>query len=189
MASSTFSVVFARNSATHRIFVQVRFYILAFRYPLIVSAAVPNDWIESMQVHSSEGYEYKDPELWFLDLHWLRKGTKYGGEDWSLLDYLKMENGWDPERALDDFILIITLFGNDFLPALPLPDWHIRYYDDPSKDAISKAVKIWKTVVQQQRSYIVKEGTIKLKVLAAYLEALSKLEPWDNDKIGERIAR
>lgn len=132
-------------------------------------------------MHSTEGYEYRDPKLVFFDIHWLRGGTKQGAP-WGLQEYLKFDvGGYDFERALDDFILLVTLLGNDFLPALPLPDFEIH------KDAITKVVEVWKETVPAVKGYLTKDGTVRTARLGELMSRLAiRFEPWAVKGPGKR---
>lgn len=82
------------------------------------------------------------------------------------------------ERAVDDFILLVALLGNDFLPALPLPDFDIH------TGAINEVVKIWKKVAKVH-GYIVKDGIIRLDRLRRLFKALAEKEDFQETQAGE----
>lgn len=88
------------------------------------------------------------------------------------------DNLVDLERAIDDFILLVALMGNDFLPGLPIPHWEIH------EGAINTLVDKWKIATLESRGYIVKNGHINLQRLRKLFEALGPLEGFPLDAPG-----
>lgn len=72
------------------------------------------------------------------------------------------------ERILDDFILIMYVIGNDFLPHLP--DLHIN------KGAFPLLIGAFKQSLLHMDGYINDGGVINFKRLGVYLEYLSEFE-------------
>lgn len=72
------------------------------------------------------------------------------------------------ERVLDDFILIMYVIGNDFLPHLP--DLHIN------KGAFPLLLGVFKESMRHLDGYINEGGTINLERLIVYFEYLSEFE-------------
>lgn len=75
---------------------------------------------------------------------------------------------YDFERILDDFILIMYVIGNDFLPNLP--DLHIN------KGAFPLLVGAFKQSMIHSDGYLNEGGKINFKRLGIYLEYLSEFE-------------
>ncbi|GME97556.1 unnamed protein product [Ambrosiozyma monospora] len=72
------------------------------------------------------------------------------------------------EKVLDDFILIMYLIGNDFLPNLP--DLHIR------KGAFALLIETFKEALKRTDGYLNENGTINFKRLGVWLDYLSVFE-------------
>ena len=133
-------------------------------------AGVKDPWIRVLQ--RGEGDSWLAPKFIFFDIFVLRT---------SLAQFLTFESpGWNQERAFDDFIVLVSLLGNDFLPPLPLPDFEINL------NAIDKIVNIWKLVVQYKGGFLVKEGEIRKDRLRELFKGLSDLEPWSENRERER---
>lgn len=75
---------------------------------------------------------------------------------------------YDFERILDDFILIMFVIGNDFLPNLP--DLHLN------KGAFPLLMKTFKEALLHADGYINYNGKINLKTLKLWLHYLSQFE-------------
>ncbi|CCH46556.1 5'-3' exoribonuclease 1 [Wickerhamomyces ciferrii] len=75
---------------------------------------------------------------------------------------------YDFERVLDDFILIMYVIGNDFLPNLP--DLHLN------KGAFPLLIETFKEALRNLDGYINEFGKINLKRLGSWLDILSKFE-------------
>lgn len=75
---------------------------------------------------------------------------------------------YDFERVLDDFILIMYVIGNDFLPNLP--DLHL------TKGAFPLLIETFKETMRRTDGYLNEKGTINYPRLAIWLEMLSQFE-------------
>lgn len=84
----------------------------------------------------------------------------------ELADDLSFE--YDFERVLDDFILIMYVIGNDFLPNLP--DLHL------TKGAFPLLIETFKETMRRTDGYLNEKGTINYPRLAIWLEMLSQFE-------------
>lgn len=84
----------------------------------------------------------------------------------------------DFERQINDFILLVVLCGNDFLPALTLPDFDIH------NDAISKIIAAWKKACRVSLGYIVSRGEIRIDRLRELFRQLADLEGQPPDHQG-----
>lgn len=76
----------------------------------------------------------------------------------------------DLERQIDDFILLVVLCGNDFLPALPLPGFDIH------EGSITKIIAAWKKASRISGGYIVSHGELRLDRLRELFRHLAELE-------------
>lgn len=84
----------------------------------------------------------------------------------SLSDDISFE--YDFERVLDDFVLILYVIGNDFLPNLP--DLHLN------KGAFPLLLHTFKEAMRRTDGYLNENGKINLKRLAIWLDILSLFE-------------
>jgi 5'-3' exoribonuclease 1 len=75
---------------------------------------------------------------------------------------------YDFERILDDFILIMFVIGNDFLPNLP--DLHLN------KGAFPLLLETFKESLRATDGYLNDHGEIDLKRLGVWFDVLSKFE-------------
>ncbi|KAH3668355.1 hypothetical protein OGAPHI_002109 [Ogataea philodendri] len=75
---------------------------------------------------------------------------------------------YDFERIIDDFILIMYMLGNDFLPNLP--DLHLN------KGAFPLLIETFKESIKDMDGYINEYGTINFQRLGKWLEYLSVFE-------------
>lgn len=82
---------------------------------------------------------------------------------------------YDFERVLDDFILIMYVIGNDFLPNLP--DLHIN------KGAFPLLVATFKQAMKCTDGYLNENGTINLPRLGVWLQILSQFERENFEKV------
>lgn len=105
-----------------------------------------------------------DQKFYLLHLSLLR--------EYMALEFLDLENEvsfeYDFERILDDFILIMYVIGNDFLPNLP--DLHIN------KGAFPLMIGAFKQSMKQLDGYLNEGGKINFKRLGAWLDYLSEFE-------------
>lgn len=129
--------------------------------------------------------EFVPPRLLFFDVWLLRI---------ALETYLKLpatvkikgEEGkeqniplYNHERGIDDFILIVALMGNDFIPGLPLPKWDIH------EGAINTVVETWQKATIQSKGYITKNGKIRMDRLETLFRMLGALKDFPPENIGE----
>lgn len=91
----------------------------------------------------------------------------YLEEEFSTLgDEISFE--YDFERILDDFVLILYVIGNDFLPNLP--DLHLN------KGAFPLLLHTFKEAMRRTDGYLNEKGKINLKRLSTWLDILSIFE-------------
>lgn len=102
----------------------------------------------------------------FYLLHLLLVREYLGLEFADLADQLSF--GYDFDRVLDDFILVMYVIGNDFLPNLP--DLHIN------KGAFPLLIATFKQALRALDGYLSDNGTINFPRLGAWLELLAKFE-------------
>ncbi|AET41653.1 chromatin-binding exonuclease XRN1 Ecym_8383 [Eremothecium cymbalariae DBVPG len=88
------------------------------------------------------------------------------------LEFAELENElmfeYDFERLLDDFILVLFVIGNDFLPNLP--DLHLN------KGAFPVLLQTFKEALRHMDGYMNECGTINFSRFSIWLEYLSKFE-------------
>lgn len=105
-----------------------------------------------------------DQKFFLLHLSLLR--------EYMELEFADLENEisfeYNFERILDDFILIMYVIGNDFLPHLP--DLHIR------SGAFPLLIGAFKQSIRHLDGYLNEGGKINLKRLDVWLEYLSEFE-------------
>lgn len=128
--------------------------------------------------------EFTPPRLIFFDVWLLRIALETYLRLPGSVD-IKLENGdvkkqalYNHERSIDDFILIVALMGNDFIPHLPLPKWDI------SQGAINTAVDAWRKSTINQKGYITKNGKIRLDRLENLLKTLAEHEDFPSNPVG-----
>ncbi|AAS51874.1 ADL046Cp [Eremothecium gossypii ATCC 10895] len=80
----------------------------------------------------------------------------------------ELEFKFDFERLLDDFILVMFVIGNDFLPNLP--DLHLN------KGAFPVLLQTFKETLKHLDGYINENGTINFARFSVWLDYLSKFE-------------
>lgn len=105
-----------------------------------------------------------EQKFYLLQLSLLRE---YLGLEFQDLNN-KLSFGYDFERILDDFILIMYVIGNDFLPHLP--DLHIN------KGAFPLLIAAFKQSIMHMDGYLNEGGKINFKRLSIWLEYLSEFE-------------
>lgn len=93
-----------------------------------------------------------------------------------LREYLSIElnpgslnNFFDFERAIDDWIFMCFFCGNDFLPHLP--SLSIR------EQGLEFLLNEWKLLQKSQGQYLTRNGNINFHILEKFLAALAKKEP------------
>lgn len=105
-----------------------------------------------------------DQKFFLLHLSLLR--------EYLALEFKDLENNisfeYDFERLLDDFILIMYVIGNDFLPNLP--DLHIN------KGAFPLLIGTFKQSMLHSDGYLNEGGKINFKRFGTWLEYLSEFE-------------
>lgn len=105
-----------------------------------------------------------DQKFFLLHLSLLR--------EYMELEFADLENEisfeYNFERILDDFILIMYVIGNDFLPHLP--DLHIR------SGAFPLLIGAFKQSIRHLDGYLNEGGKINLKRLGVWLEYLAEFE-------------
>lgn len=105
-----------------------------------------------------------DQKFFLLHLSLLR--------EYLALEFKDLENNisfeYDFERVLDDFILIMYVIGNDFLPNLP--DLHIN------KGAFPLLLGTFKQAMLHSDGYLNEGGKINFKRFGTWLEYLSEFE-------------
>lgn len=108
--------------------------------------------------------DFDDQKFFLLHLSLLR--------EYMELEFADLENEipfeYDFERILDDFILIMYVIGNDFLPHLP--DLHIR------SGAFPLLIGVFKQSMRQMDGYLNEGGKINLKRLAVWFDYLADFE-------------
>lgn len=113
---------------------------------------------------NSKSNELSDQRFFLLHLSLLR--------EYLSLEFQELDNQlnfeYDFERVLDDFILIMYVIGNDFLPNLP--DLFIN------KGAFPLIIETFKQALKESDGYLNENGTINLKRLNIWLHYLSEFE-------------
>ena len=140
--------------------------------------AVPHDWTE-IQQYSHE--DWAPPRMLWFDVWVLREKLK---PELHIPDITVNEKvihvSDDLERQIDDFILLVVLCGNDFLPALALPNFEIH------EGSISQIIKAWKNATRVSKGYIISQGTIRIDRLRALFKELALLEGEPPSREGKR---
>ncbi|SCU93625.1 LADA_0G04104g1_1 [Lachancea dasiensis] len=90
----------------------------------------------------------------------------------EVADDLQFE--YDFERMLDDFLLVMFVIGNDFLPNLP--DLHLN------KGAFPVLLQTFKEALKHTDGYINEQGTINLSRFQVWLQYLSQFELMNFEK-------
>lgn len=106
----------------------------------------------------------EDQRFFLLHLSLVREYLELEFQD--LKETVQFE--YDFERVLDDFILIMYVIGNDFLPNLP--DLHLN------KGAFPLLIETFKEALRGLDGYINEYGKINLQRLGVWLDILSKFE-------------
>ena len=112
----------------------------------------------------SQSGSVSDQKFFLLHLSLLREYLELEFQD--LENELNFEFNF--EKVLDDFILIMYVIGNDFLPNLP--DLFIN------KGAFPLLIETFKQYLKASDGYLNEEGTINLKRLSVWLTYLSEFE-------------
>lgn len=90
----------------------------------------------------------------------------------EISDDLQFE--YDFERILDDFLLVMFVIGNDFLPNLP--DLHLN------KGAFPVLLQTFKEALRHMDGYINEQGTINFQRFSVWLKYLSEFELMNFEK-------
>lgn len=112
----------------------------------------------------------ENQNFYLLHLSLLREYLELEFEEIS--DEMKFQ--YDFERILDDFILIMFVIGNDFLPNLP--DLHLN------KGAFPVILQTFKEALLHLDGYINEHGKINLQRLKVWLDYLSQFELMNFEK-------
>lgn len=115
--------------------------------------------------------DVNDQQFYLLHLSLLREYMALEFQD--LQDELNFEYNF--EKVLDDFILIMYVIGNDFLPNLP--DLFIN------KGAFPLLIETFKQYLKQSDGYLNENGTINLRRLSIWLAYLSEFELENFEKV------
>lgn len=113
---------------------------------------------------SSTAKSLENQNFYLLHISILREYMQL--EFQEIADELQFD--YDFERILDDFILVMFVIGNDFLPNLP--DLHLN------KGAFPVLLQTFKEALLHVDGYINEHGQINLERLGVWLEYLSKFE-------------
>lgn len=113
---------------------------------------------------SSTQSTLENQNFYLLHISLLREYMQLEFEE--IADELQFE--YDFERVLDDFILVMFVIGNDFLPNLP--DLHLN------KGAFPVLLQTFKEALQHLDGYINDKGQINLERLKVWLQYLSQFE-------------
>lgn len=113
---------------------------------------------------SSAAKSLENQNFYLLHISILREYMQL--EFQEIADELQYE--YDFERILDDFILVMFVIGNDFLPNLP--DLHLN------KGAFPVLLQTFKEALLHVDGYINEHGQINLQRLGVWLEYLSQFE-------------
>ncbi|CAI6500461.1 AIS_HP2_G0017580.mRNA.1.CDS.1 [Saccharomyces cerevisiae] len=113
---------------------------------------------------NSEKKSLEHQNFYLLHLSLLREYMEL--EFKEIADEMRFE--YDFERILDDFILVMFVIGNDFLPNLP--DLHLN------KGAFPVLLQTFKEALLHTDGYINEHGKINLKRLGVWLDYLSQFE-------------
>lgn len=113
---------------------------------------------------SSTQSTLENQNFYLLHLSLLREYMQLEFEE--IADEMQFE--YDFERILDDFILVMFVIGNDFLPNLP--DLHLN------KGAFPVLLQTFKEALLHLDGYINEHGQINLQRLKVWLQYLSQFE-------------
>eukprot|EP01133_Synstelium_polycarpum_P014163 gene14163-16692_t len=79
-----------------------------------------------------------------------------------------LEFGYDLERIIDDFVLLLIFFGNDFLPHLPCCEI--------SAGGLNKVIDLYKETLPEMGGYLTQDAEIDLERLEIFTNRLATLE-------------
>ena len=118
---------------------------------------------------STAGGSRDDPPYHAFELVKIDTLREYLERDLRDADWTGVRNGFDLERAIDDFIFLCFFVGNDFLPSMP--GMEIK------QGAIEALLLLYKGCVSSRmHGYLTNNGDVNLQRLGALLQMLSKLE-------------
>lgn len=103
-----------------------------------------------------------DPKFVFLNVGLLRLHLEKD------LEVVHPRFQFDLEQAIDDWVVLLFLVGNDFLPHLPC----LKIHDG----AIDTLVKMWKEALPELGGYVSEGGELHIERLLVILERLGKEE-------------
>lgn len=103
--------------------------------------------------------------------------------EYLLADLIPLNHDWiqsqDTERLLDDFIFIMILLGDDFLPELPSLDINegsIQLLIDLYKFSIDSTFLTYREVISTVKGFLVEDAKPVLPVLQIILSKIGEIE-------------
>lgn len=103
--------------------------------------------------------------------------------EYLLADLIPLNHDWiqsqDTERLLDDFIFIMILLGDDFLPELPSLDINegsIQLLIDLYKFSINSTYLSYREVISTVKGFLVEDAKPVLPVLQIILSKIGEIE-------------
>ena len=103
--------------------------------------------------------------------------------EYLLADLIPLNHDWiqsqDTERLLDDFIFIMILLGDDFLPELPSLDINegsIQLLSDLYKFSIDSTFITYREVISTVKGFLVEDAKPVLPVLQIILSKIGEIE-------------
>ena len=103
--------------------------------------------------------------------------------EYLLADLIPLNHDWiqsqDTERLLDDFIFIMILLGDDFLPELPSLDINegsIQLLIDLYKFSIDSTFITYREVISTVKGFLVEDAKPVLPVLQIILSKIGEIE-------------
>lgn len=103
--------------------------------------------------------------------------------EYLLADLIPLNHDWiqsqDTERLLDDFIFIMILLGDDFLPELPSLDINegsIQLLIDLYKFSIDSSLLTYREVISTVKGFLVEDAKPVLPVLQIILSKIGEIE-------------
>ncbi|EGG13984.1 5'-3' exoribonuclease [Cavenderia fasciculata] len=89
----------------------------------------------------------------------------------------ELDFGYSLERIIDDFVLVMIFFGNDFLPHLP--------FCEISTGGLNSVLELYKNSLNELGGYLTDEAEIDLDRLAVFLAKIAVFERKQNLTVGE----
>ena len=103
--------------------------------------------------------------------------------EYLLHDLTPADSSWmkeyDKERLLDDFVCLMILLGDDFLPELPSLDINegsVQFVINTYKSALCRRLTR-RTIIASMHAFLVEDAQPVLPVLKALLRLIGKGEP------------